>query len=63
MSNVVYRTSRPRYVVERFWGRGLDVDMWVAERGFVILDNAKEYADEEQSRFPDSEFRVVDTQA
>lgn len=62
--NVVYRTTIPRYVVERFYGNRWEADggTWEAEKGFVSLDNAKEYADEQQAIFPDSEFRVVDTQ-
>ena len=69
--NVVYRTSKPRYVVERrypttSWSAvrpdaGED-DQWERDRGFASLANAQECADEQQSLFPDAEFRVVDTQ-
>lgn len=59
--NVVYETTSPQYVVERFWGGGWDGDTWVADTGFADLDDAKKYADEQQSIFPDAQFRVVDT--
>lgn len=62
--NVVYRTTSPRYVVERFYSNQWQADggVWEADKGFVDLDDAKQYADEQQSIFPDSEFRIVDTQ-
>ena len=60
--NVVYRTRWPRYVVEHLLRDGWDAGVWEAERGFASLENAKEYADEQQARFPDAQFRVVDTQ-
>jgi hypothetical protein len=59
---VVYRTTSPRYVVERLWSDGWGADIWEADKGFVDLDDAKKYADEQQAIFPDGEFRVVDTQ-
>jgi len=62
MSNVVYQTSKPRYVVERLWRDGWDAGTWAADSGFAILENAQEYADEQQAIFPEEEFRVVDTQ-
>lgn len=37
--------------------------MWVAEKGFVNLDDAKEYADDQQAIFLDAKFRVVDNEA
>lgn len=61
--NVVYETVRPRYAVERLWSVGWDADAWVADRGFVDLDDAKEYADEQQAIFPDAKFHVVDNEA
>ena len=60
--NVVYRTSKPRYVVERLWRDGWGAYTWEAAKGFVSLENAKEYADEQQAIFPEARFRVVDTQ-
>jgi len=62
--NVVYRTSSPRYVVERFYGNQWQADggTWEADKGFASLENAKEYADEQQALFPEAQFRVVDTQ-
>ena len=63
--NVAYRTSKPRYVVQReyVYGTGCRVESeWSAVKSFRSLENAKEYADEQQSIFPDAQFRVVDTQ-
>lgn len=62
--NVVYRTSKPRYIVEHFYANQWQADggTWCADRGFVDLENAKEYADEQQAILPEAEFRVVDTQ-
>ncbi len=67
--NVVYETVKPRYMVERndnqynyytqeaYWGR------WEADKGFAGLDDAREYADDQQAIFPDAKFRVVDNEA
>lgn len=59
--NVVYRTSKPRYMVEGLWSGGREVG-WAADRGFASLDDARKYADKQQAVFPDAKFRVVDTQ-
>ncbi len=60
--NVVYRTSKPRYMVESLWSGGWEVG-WAAEKGFASLDDAREYADDQQAIFPDAKFRVVDNEA
>lgn len=63
--NVVYRTSKPRYVVQREYLLGTShraKSEWDSVKYFQSLENAKGYADEQQAIFPDAQFRVVDTQ-
>lgn len=63
--NMVYEPVKPRYVVEHFYSSNqwqVDGGMWEVGRGFASLDDAIEYAEEQQAISPDAKFRVVDTQ-
>lgn len=64
-ANVIYETTSPRYAVEHFYGNKWRADggTWEADRGFVDLDDARKYADDQQLIFPDARFRVVDNEA
>lgn len=68
MTNVIHETKMPQFVVER---GVLDLflipnqipnqNVWRMERGFDVLGNAIEYAEEQQRLNPCDQYRVIDT--
>lgn len=71
MSKVVYEAKPQRYVVEQNYEQynynqspaATGVFKWTPIRSFEDLYWAKDYADSRARKYPDEEFRVVDTEA